>query len=709
MIVLSLAMAMSAWCSDTKIIHPAFPSAASINVYYDDRVSAGYTLTSATLRSDGTYGVNVPVDVAVRSLRTAVNIINSEASADVPALVYVGPTTDPTSVPPGSIVVSSPPSSIFTSACGATAISCTFMSSSTLAPYILLKPTAASNLWRTDVGTPQQDLSAAVVRGVLSLYGLRDSRSPGGSYCPLSGATPYDEINTNGIDNPRSVMNGSDALFASRYLYRDDIEGLRDIWGLKTHSSSTSKVAADGAGPWTDATETPNFQDARTVISGTSASADSNDVFTAHAFPGLWDRVQLAARYGDSTVGEWNREAVDLAPSGATFARVGVAHGDGSVMLVWIDESDSSKDGANFGYPRVRFASKSTAAIDGEWTFGYVVDENGEELKPMRPLVSLGYNDTLDVYMLMVGGQWTSVQPHILYVDTSGAAVYPLISVSGVSDYSSFGHIECLSGVCSFPWVKNPNKVSPTVSFVRGNASTGGWTSQVVTAGGYIAYTSVDHVLVRPANTFVVSWQSLSGKTITHKRATISSSIDTAAELNVASNGPLALLYSSRPKGGQPSVAHVMKPDAYVEVAVDENGEHSHSPPEIEASIEDGLVTIQSSLRETPIEVTVAECFDNSLTSCVPVSTDGANVAPNYWVSSAPTQPNGAAYKYTVRYLDSTLIPASVVDNVNLMFDENGDQVSWMEWGCATGAFADCIPDANNDIAEIILDFQVIP
>lgn len=706
MIIINIAIAMAAWCSDPDIIPSDFASASEISIFYDDRASLGYTLSSTSMRGDGTFGINVPIDSAVRSIRSSVNIINSDVSADIPKLTYVGPRTVSTVLPTAAIVVTSPPASVFASHCGAQ-LSCVLRGGSSEPSYIFLKPTETLTTWRTSQGRVNTEVSATINHHIFSLLGLRNSQDPGGPLCPMTGIYPYDKIRTDGAYLPRSVMN-TDAAFqrSGRYIYRDDIEGLRDLWGAKSHVLKSEYRAVDPAGAWTLSSDVPENGLVRTQVAASSGYASPDDGVSAVAFSSTGDRVHAYFRSGGN---EWEDEMLELAPSGASFAKPAIAYGNNSVLVAWIDESDKSCDGINGGFPRVRYAQRAVSGGSNAWSFGYMKKSDGSLIKPYNPQISLGYSPQSNKFILVTSGEGKDEKPYVFTFTT--ASVVGLTNGSPIPSaqyHSAIGRPVCTSTSCVFPYIKNVDRSAPAIYFASGTISSSGWSPLSDVSGGYLAYSSVDQSYSESSGQYAIVWQSLSGKSVVHRRNNSVSPIDSSAEKVITTSGPQVALVSNRESVSSGVYHNALFCEPHT-ADYDDDGTDDYGVPDPVFSYSNGVVRIQPAVAQSPISVSVVRVDNLTMKSrsySKWAQSYGADMA---WEGVVPVSSTSQAYVVSVAYDDVAMFGVgNRFDNV-LFFDNKNNAISWAEWACERWPSNCELDEQTGEIKRVSMSYKKNP
>jgi hypothetical protein len=184
----------------------------------------------------------------------------------------------------------------------------------------------------------------------------------------------------------------------------------------------------------------------------------------------------------------------------------------------------------------LKFAKKTFAG--SAFTVGDVFQSVGTNLPTLlsSPRVALGFDPQSDRFVMvsMADGLSNSVPTVYVLTDSMKEAAFP-VTVNSADNIQAIGKPVCVeSGTpnCSIPITTSPDRGTPYVKYINGYISGNQWVTSSIVNGGYISYGEVDHAYDVIANQFSVSWQSLSGRTLVHKRNTISSSIDTTTEFN---------------------------------------------------------------------------------------------------------------------------------------------------------------------------------
>jgi len=313
-------------------------------------------------------------------------------------------------------------------ACGANFLACTWAGIPDV--YIGLYPTGCSqNPVTWAVTPPGTDLQSVLAHELGHAIGLNHSNE----VCSTS-----QNGTTRGVMH--AYLNGSGAW---RWLRRDDIEGLRSLYGTRNRNV-VYRYSSDGDN-WSSEYSVPSTQ-ARTPVSATDPTS-SFDTYHAIAYAGTADYASWKA--GD--LWSWHPYhygVVDSSNSGKTWNPVVVANSPNGTMVAWIADETAT------GYDvRVRWALFDGI---GSWTY-----HNGPQTTHKE--LGITYDSSWNVYLLSyMDGEH---QPKHLLVDPSAGNTTTL-----TQKFAAFGGAACEQGTggwCLTP-ASTTDTVGPRLQFVHG-------------------------------------------------------------------------------------------------------------------------------------------------------------------------------------------------------------------------------------------------
>jgi len=249
-------------------------------------------------------------------------------------------------------------------------------------------------------------------------------------------------------------------------------------------------------------------------------------------YVGNVDLLRVVTRTGS---GAWGGASLPygISGEGRTFHTPAVAYGNDRVYVAWIDEEDkgSLATQTNQGMPQVRYAIRPFSG--GTWTKGIAQIAAGVRIQAGAPNIAAGFNPDTNEFLLAVPVSGSGARLAIYRVSATNGQVLDNGVETSTSTLIAFNKPICVTGSgCVFPFIDSPDRSSPVIKFQRGTASPS-WADTTAVSGEYIGYNFVDHSYSSQNGTFAEGWQSLSGNTALHGRASMSSGIG-AAETNIA-------------------------------------------------------------------------------------------------------------------------------------------------------------------------------
>lgn len=551
---LALALLFSGYCVDgPELVKTPWQSASQINVYVS--TYSGWELTSASTRADGTRGVNIPLSVVERHVRIAVNILNT-LPVELPEFVYQG-TTGSLSPPNDSLLLISPSQSEHDFFCeGEGSPACyanpTYKGWPDTFAMISFRSTISATMWQTtatySAGDSEYDFTGVLLHEILHTLGMLHSPRFSTSECGC-GSPQFPTTVCDPTLDARSIMNLDHTVLAAsgypmRIPTRDDIEGLQTFWGTRNGTSGDKYTTYDPAGTWTlTSGEAFGSTATKSSVSSTSPYNDSSREKIGVAFVGSNGFVRESQRSG---LGTWTSlVAPDAsATEGKAWARPGIAYGNDRIVVLWVDESDKSFN-TNGGLPRVR---KATKPYSGAFTAGNVntVPGGTTPTSISSGWVTVGFDPISQRFvMATMGDSGSNSEIQVALLDDNADQLSPFpVGVSAEPDILTIGKPVCVdsgSPNCAIPFVSSPDRATPLVKYALGYVSGSTWVNDTIVSGGYIGYGQVDHAYDYGTGYFSVSWQTLSGRSVIHRRDTITSSINGSAEFNTNLKLPVGL------------------------------------------------------------------------------------------------------------------------------------------------------------------------